>query len=228
MESFAPYVETYPVQWDIIYLHQALGCNFPILEAYSKAVYSRKERQTWESLASLDIPRPNNLGTACVHLKNNQIHRTEGPAVVFEDGSYIWYFCGKESRPNGPALCYQNQMMRWKVNGLLHRTDGPAFLTNQIRIWAINGNTHRQDGPAFEHARSFEQLRKDKSFIPANCSPHAWTIQFCINGLLHRECPRAAKIEYTPSELITVEFWNYGHLLKRLHVSDYSALERYL
>lgn len=94
MESFAPYEETYPVQWDIMYLHLALECDFPILEAYSKAVYSRKQRQCSAALESLNISYTNGLGTACIHFKNNQIHRTEGPAVVFEDGSYIWYFWG--------------------------------------------------------------------------------------------------------------------------------------
>jgi hypothetical protein len=141
MELFTPYVEKYPIQWDIMYLHLALGCDFPILEAYSKAVYSRKELQSYESLESLKISDPSSLGTACIHLKNNQIHRTEGPAVVFEDGSYIWYFRGKTSRQNGPALSFRYGVMEWHVNGLLHRTDGPALLTHQIKIWAIDGKS---------------------------------------------------------------------------------------
>jgi hypothetical protein len=215
MESFVPYEEKYPVQWDIMYLHLALSCDFPILEAYSKAVYSRKQPQCLAELNSLNIENFG-LGTACIHLKNNQIHRTEGPAVVFEDGSYIWYFWGKVSR------------LRWEVNGLSHRPDGPATLTKTTRTWAINGITHRQDGPAIELGHTLEQLRKNKHFTTSHDLPRPWHIAFYINGLLHREYPHVAKIEYTPCKPILVECWNKGQLMRRLHVSDYSALEPYL
>jgi hypothetical protein len=211
-----------------MYLHLALGCDFPILEAYSKAVYRRKERQSWKSLESLHISHPDGPGTARIHFKNNQIHRTEGPAVVFEDGSYIWYFWGKVSRQNGPALSFRNGVMKWKVNGLLHRTDGPALMTEQIKIWAIDGNYHRQDGPAVECGYTLEQLRKDKHFNSANCLFRTWRIEFYTNGLLHREYPHVAKIKYTLGKPILVEFWNKGQLERYFHVLGYSELEPYL
>jgi hypothetical protein len=226
MESFVRYEEKYPVQWDIMYLYLALECDLPILKAYSKAVYSRKQQQCSAELDSLNIENTG-LGTACIHLKNNQIHRTEGPAVVFEDGSYIWYFWGKVSRLNGPALSFKNYM-RWEVNGLLHRLDGPATLTKTLQTWAINGITHRQDGPALEHGHTLEQLRKNKHFRSANYPHHIWHIAFYINGLLHREYPHAAKIECFPGEPVLVEFWNNGKLIQRLRILEYSELEPYL
>lgn len=226
MESFAPYVETYPVQWDIMYLHLALDCDFKILKAYSKAVYSRKEEKNIEKLTiRLNIPSAFKLGIAYVHLKNNQIHRTEGPAVVFEDGSYIWCLQGKVSRTNGPALVFQKQYMEWRVDGKPHRVDGPAKLaaTLILKEWRIKGELHRVDGPAIEMDHTLEQLRKDKHFPRL---PY-WKVEFFSNGLPHRDHPLAAKIVGRPRHVFA-EFWNNGQQTKRIKVSEYSELEPYL
>jgi hypothetical protein len=161
-------------------------------------------------------------------LKNNQIHRTEGPAVVFDDGSYIWCFQGKVSRTNGPALVFQNQLMQWRVNDLLHRSDGPAFLDKKYQIWVIDGKFHRQDGPAFQRNHTLEQLRKDRHFNPTNDPSRSWTIQFCVDDLIHREHPLAAIIKYDCPGICYVEFWNKGRQTNRIEVSEYSELEPYL
>jgi hypothetical protein len=229
MESFAPYVETYPVQRDIMYLHLALDCDFKILKAYSKAVYSRKEEKSIAELTTrLNIPSTLKLGIAYVHFKNNQIHRTEGPAVVFEDGSYIWCFWGKVSRLNGPALSFRNDVTKWKVNGLLHRTDGPALVAKKYQVWAINGKFHREDGPAIQSGRTLELLRKQCKFLLLSDELSLWSIEFYVDGLRHRNYPYAAKIEHIPGRPIFVEFWNNGQLIQKLHIREYSELEPYL
>lgn len=168
------------MEWDIMYLYLALDCAPPILEAYFKAVYSRKERQTWWSLAYLSIPW-GRLGPTCVYLRNNQIHRTGGPAVIFENGIYIWYFKGK---------------------------------------------IHREDGPAIERSKTLEQLRNDKQLWPMN-PPQFWSIGFYINGVPHRDHPRAAVIVGFLGK-VHVEFWNNGRKIGMLYVSEYSQLEPYL
>ena len=55
--------------------------------------------------------------------KDGKRHRTDGPTVIWSDGSKEWY-----------------------INGKLHRTDGPARIwANGIKEWWIN-NTYYGDG----------------------------------------------------------------------------------
>ena len=64
-----------------------------------------------------------------------------------------WYFEGKLHREDGPAVEYSNGSKCWYKNGDLHREDGPAILhTNGCKEWCKNGTLHREDGPAIEDA----------------------------------------------------------------------------
>ena len=54
-------------------------------------------------------------------------------------------------REDGPAIEYVNGSKEWYINGLLHREDGPAVeWYNGDREYWINGEKHRKDGPAIE------------------------------------------------------------------------------
>lgn len=74
------------------------------------------------------------------YYNNNQLHRADGPAVEWDNGSKHWYF-----------------------HGLLHRTDGPAiylvapYLGYTIKKWSINGKWHREDGPAVEWGTGYKE-----------------------------------------------------------------------
>lgn len=58
---------------------------------------------------------------------------------------------GDLHRDEGPAVEYANGTKEWCQNGLHHRDNGPAFITARgTRKWAINGRLHRTDGPAIE------------------------------------------------------------------------------
>ena len=60
--------------------------------------------------------------------QNGQLHRTDGPAIEYMDGSRSWF-----------------------QNHLLHRTDGPAYDgADGTQEWFQNGQRHRLDGPAIE------------------------------------------------------------------------------
>jgi hypothetical protein len=52
-----------------------------------------------------------------------QWHRTDGPAIIWHDGSKVWY-----------------------VNGKLHRTDGPALEDTiaGLNSWFINGEYYSE------------------------------------------------------------------------------------
>ena len=49
---------------------------------------------------------------------NNQLHRTDGPAVEFENGGKRWYFGGLLHRTDGPAIEHSNGGKRWYINGV--------------------------------------------------------------------------------------------------------------
>ena len=55
------------------------------------------------------------------------LHRSNGPAVLYNGGSEEWYFKGKLHRLDGPAVIIINYCINWYVNGKLHRLNGPAI-----------------------------------------------------------------------------------------------------
>ena len=55
------------------------------------------------------------------------LHRDDGPAIEYVDGSKWWCRNGKLHREDGPAVERVNGDKRWYRDGLLHRDDGPAI-----------------------------------------------------------------------------------------------------
>lgn len=54
-------------------------------------------------------------------------------------------------REDGPAVEWQDGSMEWYINGFIHREDGPAIETSQAKAWYKNGKLHREGGPAVEY-----------------------------------------------------------------------------
>jgi hypothetical protein len=46
--------------------------------------------------------------------------------TVNKFGTKFWYLDGKLHRPDGPAIQYTDGSTEWYHNGELHREDGPA------------------------------------------------------------------------------------------------------
>lgn len=59
--------------------------------------------------------------------EKNYLHRLDGPAVEYADGSKDWWVEGKRHRLDGPAIERANGHKEWFVQGKCHRLDGPAF-----------------------------------------------------------------------------------------------------
>ena len=55
-----------------------------------------------------------------------QLHREDGPAVVWRDGSLEWYHNGLRHRDVGPAAEYPDGTRLWYLNGRPHRINGPT------------------------------------------------------------------------------------------------------
>ena len=84
---------------------------------------------------------------------NGKLHREDGPAVEWSDGTKAWYFNGKLHREDGPAVEWSDGAKEWWMNGESHREDGPAIeYADGGKSWWINGKRHRVDGPAIESA----------------------------------------------------------------------------
>ena len=55
------------------------------------------------------------------------LHRTNGPAIEWADGSKLYYQNDQRHRTNGPAIEYANGTKAYWQHGQLHRTNGPAI-----------------------------------------------------------------------------------------------------
>jgi len=56
------------------------------------------------------------------------LHREDGPAIVWIDGNMEWWLNGLRHREDGPALLWHDGHKEWWLNGVLHRIDGPAII----------------------------------------------------------------------------------------------------
>ena len=71
---------------------------------------------------------------------NEELHRTDGPAITYSDGTQKWYLNGELHRTDGPAVTYSNGTQEWYLNGERHRTDGPAITyPNGSQAWYLKG-----------------------------------------------------------------------------------------
>ena len=84
---------------------------------------------------------------------NGLWHRADGPAVEMADGSKQWWVDGKRHREDGPAVERADGSKEWWVDGQRHRLDGPAVeQADGFKAWWVDGQWHRLDGPAIERA----------------------------------------------------------------------------
>lgn len=62
------------------------------------------------------------------------------PAVVYSDGTRMYYLDGKLHNTNGPAMVYPDGTRMYYVNGQLHNTNGPAAIySNGTIMYYVNG-----------------------------------------------------------------------------------------
>jgi hypothetical protein len=73
---------------------------------------------------------------------DGDIHRTDGPAIVFADGSKNWCQHNKLHRTDGPAIENADGTKAWLLDDDYHRTDGPAIeYTSGSMSWYLRGNS---------------------------------------------------------------------------------------
>ncbi len=101
--------------------------------------------------------------------EQGRLHREDGPAVEWADGTKEWWVNGLRHRTDGPACEWANGTKEWWVNGLRHRTDGPAIeWVSGTKQWYVNGQRHRTDGPAREWANGTKDWIVNGQLISIN------------------------------------------------------------
>ena len=74
------------------------------------------------------------------YYQNGKLHRLDGPAIEYFDGSEEYYQNGELHRLDGPAVEWSDGTKKWCQNGELHRLDGPAIIySDGTKCWYING-----------------------------------------------------------------------------------------
>jgi hypothetical protein len=100
----------------------------------------------------MDIP--NNFDGICkvidkaatYYYKNGKLHRADGPAIEWSNGSKCWYINGECHRTDGPATDDVGGYKEWRINGKLHRVDGPAVENvGGYKEWWFNGQLYRKE-----------------------------------------------------------------------------------
>ena len=78
--------------------------------------------------------------------KMTTLHKEDGPAMIWEDGTKAWYRDGVLHREDGPAVEYADGNRSWYHHGKLHRAGGPALeLTDEEDEYYVHGNHYTRD-----------------------------------------------------------------------------------
>ena len=72
--------------------------------------------------------RVNDNGDEYWELPNGQVHREDGPAVTYANGTTFWIINGEYHREDGPAIIRSDGTKKWYANGKRHREDGPSIM----------------------------------------------------------------------------------------------------
>jgi hypothetical protein len=59
--------------------------------------------------------------------EQGQYHCEDGPALIYPNGTKVWFKHGKRHREDGPAIEYHDGDKSWYQEGKFHREDGPAI-----------------------------------------------------------------------------------------------------
>ncbi len=128
------------------------------------------------------------------HYVDGDLHSiNDEPAVIFPNGSQMWFKYNMIHRENGPAAIHikdDGKHEEWYKEGKCHREDGPAAIRPHGNYWIENGVYHRLDGPAIELSDGglewYVDGHRHRVGEPAIISPDGSRYWY-LNGHLHRE-----------------------------------------
>ena len=84
--------------------------------------------------------RVEKLSARTEYTLNGKLHRLDGPALEWADGSKVWFVNDRRHRLDGPAIERADGEKEWRVKGKHHRLDGPAIeWPDGTKRWFIDG-----------------------------------------------------------------------------------------
>jgi len=93
-----------------------------------------------EPYVDYEEPDVDEFGTIRWRNEDGKLHREDGPAVEYINGTKFWYLNGKLHREDGPAVEDISGTKSWWLNDKLHREDGPAVIrADGSKAWWLNG-----------------------------------------------------------------------------------------
>jgi len=112
-----------------------VGIDWPELDIIENSTKPRLEESGDESTMTVESD-----GDKLWRNSAGQLHREDGPAIIYPDGYQGWYHDGKLHREDGPAVTEPDGSQYWYQNDRLHREDGPAVVwPSGTMEWWHNG-----------------------------------------------------------------------------------------
>jgi hypothetical protein len=80
------------------------------------------------------------------HYWNDKLHRENGPAVEYFNGSKCWYLYGQRHREDGPTIEFADGDKEWYLHDQLHRENGPAIeCANGNKRWFLQDKEYSEE-----------------------------------------------------------------------------------
>ena len=109
-------------------------------------IASLRKKLSWKEKAWDEMDVDDENGKVRYYDEDGLPHRDDGPAVIDDDGTEIWYQHGTFHREDGPAVHGPSGNKTWYQKGRIHRTDGPAVVkaNGHVEYW-IHGIVMGED-----------------------------------------------------------------------------------
>ena len=100
-------------------------------------------------------------------LRDGSLHREDGPAIEYANGSRQWYQHNHLHRTGAPAVETINGGEIWYQHGKLHRTNGPAVVSNAFTQWWVDGVYYEDITSWAKAALQYEQMPTSPDAVDA-------------------------------------------------------------
>ena len=86
---------------------------------YAEEKMSITSEDTFEEL-TLTIESDSSFIARCYRNRDREVHRRSGPAIIFFDGTEMWYLHDKRHREDGPAITWADGRTEYWLYGKRH------------------------------------------------------------------------------------------------------------
>ena len=118
------------------------------------------------------------LEALLAEIKKSQVVKT------VKNGMICYRLNGELHREDGPAVEYLNGSREYCINGKLHREGGPAVeKADGYKAYYINDKRHRIDGPATIYSDSKKYYIEGKEYNRCDFLKHELVVEYMMNKI---------------------------------------------